>query len=134
MRISYSALNRMVEEKLATDEAYRNAVDEKGKLTLASGRALSDEAILGKLASLGLGMDRDEFLRRTRSYLSAQEMAEAVYADPAQRLSDADMDWVWIAFTCLWERWSPERPSFEMIDDRMQEGYKALARGDQHLA
>jgi tetratricopeptide (TPR) repeat protein len=134
MRISYSALNRILEEKAATDEAYRNALVRKGRVTLASGRALSDEALLGKLASLGLGMDRDEFLRRTRSYLSAQEMAEAVYDDPDQQLRDGDMDWVWIAFTCLWERWAPERPSFEMIDDRMQEGYKAQARGDQQAA
>jgi tetratricopeptide (TPR) repeat protein len=134
MRISYIALNRIVEDKMATDEAYRNALAQKGKLTLASGRALSDEALLGKLASLGLGMDRDEFLRRTRSYLSAQEMAEAVYANPPQRLSDEETEWVWIAFTCLWERWSPERPSLEMIDDRMQEGYKARARGDRQEA
>jgi hypothetical protein len=134
MKISYIALNRIVEDKAASDEAYRNALAQKGKLTLASGRALSDEALLGKLASLGLGMDREEFLRRTRSCVSAQEMAEAVYRNPPQRLSDADSDWVWIAFTCLWERWSPERLSLEMIDDRMQEGYKAQARGDQQAA
>jgi len=134
MRISFSAINRMVEEKIATDEAYRNAMSRKGKITLATGRALSDEALLGKLAAMGLSMDREEFLRRTRSCLSAQEMAETVYNDPPRQLSTEEMDWVWIAFTCLWERWSPERLSFEMLDDRMQEGYKAQARGDEEAA
>jgi hypothetical protein len=134
MRISYSTLNRLLEEKAATDEAYRNELVRKGRVTLASGRALADEALLAKLASLGLAMDRDEFLRRTRSYLSAQQMAEAVYDDPDLQIRDADKDWVWIAFTCLWERWSPQRPSFERIDDRMQEGYKARARGDEQAA
>jgi tetratricopeptide (TPR) repeat protein len=134
MRISFSAMNRILEEKIATDEAYRNSISQHGKIVLAAGRALSDEALLGKLAAMGLGMDRVEFLRRTRSCLSAQEMAEAVYDDPPRRLSNSESDWVWIAFTCLWERWSPERPSFEMIDDRMQEGYLAQERRDEQAA
>ncbi len=134
MRISYSAMNRIVEEKAASDEEYRNVLVRKGRITLATGRALSDGALLGKLASLGLGMDRDEFRRRTGSYLSAQEMAEAIYDDPGQPLREEEKDWVWIAFACLWERWSPERLSFEMIDDRMQEGYKAQARRDEQAA
>jgi tetratricopeptide (TPR) repeat protein len=134
MNLSYSTINRLTEEKAATDEAYRTALVWKGKVTLSSGRALSDEALLAKLASLGLSMDREEFRRRTCSYLSSQEMAEAVYDDPSHPLREQDKDWVWIAFTCLWERWSPERLSFEMIDDRMQEGYKAQARGEEQAA
>jgi tetratricopeptide (TPR) repeat protein len=134
MRISFSALNHFMEEKAATDEAYRTLLLQKGKVTLSTGRALSDEALLARLASLGLTVDRDEFLRQTRSYLSAEEMAQAVYRDPGLSVPEEDQDWVWIAFTCLWERWSPDRPSFEMIDDWMQEGYRAAARGDGQAA
>ena len=38
------------------------------------------------------------------------------------------MDWVWISLVCLWERWFPDRPNFEMLNDRMQAGYGAYNR------
>ncbi len=130
MRLAFIAVNRIVEEKAASDEAYREGLRKKGKVVLADGRALSDDELLAKLASVGLALDRARFLRGTESFVSAEEMAEAVYDHPALKIPDADQDWVWIAFTCLWERWSPERPSLEMIDDAMQAGYQAEAAGD----
>lgn len=43
-------------------------------------------------------------------------------------------DWVWIALTCLWERWCPEVPNFEMVDDKMQAGYAELNAGNLERA
>jgi hypothetical protein len=40
------------------------------------------------------------------------------------------VDWVWIATTCLWERWQPDLPNMEMVDDKMQAGYAAIRAGD----
>jgi hypothetical protein len=130
MNISFITLNRFVEDKAASDEDYRRQLQRRGKVLLSHGRALSDEALLAKLRSLDLGMDEDQFRTLSQRFFSAQEMAQAVYAGPGRDLDGQDQDWVWIAFTCLWERWLPDRPSLEMIDDRMQDGYKLVARDD----
>jgi hypothetical protein len=102
----------------------RRQLRKNGKALLSHGRALSDEELLAKLRTLGLALDRDRFRALSQGALSAQEMAQAVYR---QR----DEDWVWIAYTCLWERWQPDRPSMEMIDDWMQQGYKLRAARDE---
>jgi hypothetical protein len=40
--ISFNALNRIIEDKCASDAEYRAEYERKGKVTLATGRALSD--------------------------------------------------------------------------------------------
>ncbi len=134
MRFSIITINRFVEQKAASDAAYREELRKRGRVTLACGRALSDEELLARLASLGIHLDRAEFLRRSEPFVSAEEMARAVSDDPRLKIADRDQDWVWIAFTCLWERWSGERPSLEMIDDTMQEGYEADQARDETRA
>ncbi|MGD0886834.1 MAG: SEC-C metal-binding domain-containing protein [Thermodesulfovibrionales bacterium] len=37
---------------------------------------------------------------------------------------------MWICIAVLWERWFPESPSLEMLDDMMQGGYERLESGD----
>jgi hypothetical protein len=129
MNLSFITINRILEEHAATDEKVRRDLQEKGRVVLSDGRKLSDEDLLAKLRSLDLPMDRERFLTLSRSFISAQEMAQSVYKQLRQPLQPWAEDWVWIAFTCLWERWQPDRPSLEMLDDRMQEGYKAQERG-----
>jgi hypothetical protein len=41
-----------------------------------------------------------------------------------------DDDFVGIAATVRWERWLPERPSFETLDERMQDGDVSLSTND----
>ena len=43
-------------------------------------------------------------------------------------------DWIWIGLTVLWERWFPDRPNFEMIDDGMQAGYELMEKGQSKAA
>jgi hypothetical protein len=57
-------------------------------------------------------------------------MSEATIADAGIAIRDAEVDWVWIATTCLWERWQPDLANMEMVDDKMQAGYAALETGD----
>ena len=49
-------------------------------------------------------------------------------------IPDEQTDWVWIALTCLWERWRPDLANTEMLDDRMQAGYAALEDRDSPQA
>jgi len=130
MDISFITLNRIVEERAAVDEHVRQALEKTGRVLLSHGRAMSDEALLAKLRLLNLSLDKSQFLARSQRFLSAQEMAQALYKERGSALKGSDEDWIWIAFTCLWERWQPDRLSLEMIDDRMQEGYKAQKRRD----
>ena len=57
--------------------------------------------------------------------LSAQEICRTIItAEVRSRCKNPlDEDWVWLALTVLWERWFPERPNFEQLDEAMQAGY-----------
>ena len=57
-------------------------------------------------------------------------MSKAMIAGAETDIPDTQVDWVWIATTCLWERWQPDLPNMEMVDDKMQAGYAALEAGD----
>src|SRR5438034_1279958 len=130
MRLSFMTINRFVEARAVSDEGYGRALQQQGKALLAHGRALSDEALLAKLHALNLALDKKQFLTLAQPFFSTEEMACAVYRGPCRDIDERMKDWVWITFTCLWERWQPDRPSVEMIDDLMQEGYQTLKRGD----
>src|SRR4051812_881723 len=45
-----------------------------------------------------------------------------------------ESDWIWICLEALWRRWFPDRPSFEMLDDKMQAGYDLIGSRDAAAA
>src|SRR5206468_1564471 len=75
-------------------------------------------------------LDREQFLVLSQRFVSAEAMFRVVAEESGLDIAEEKKDWVWVAFTCLWERWQPERPSLEMLDDQMQAGYKAVAAHD----
>ncbi len=126
MSFSFIALNRVAENKAAQDADYRAELKRNGKVLLSEARALSDEALLAKLAEFGLALDREKLRKLVGEFLSAEAMYREVmkeYRPTAVRPKTGE-DWVWFAFTLLWERWFPDIPSLEMFDERMQEGYR----------
>jgi hypothetical protein len=126
MSISFMAMNRMLEERAAVDEDIRQQLQRNGKCTLSDGRALSDEELLQKLHSLGLTeVDRNWLDQVTQKVPSAQVLATAITKHSHLEIPAKQEDWVWFALVCLWERWFPDRPNFEMLDDQMQAGYQA---------
>jgi len=126
VNLSYIALNRIVEKRAAEDDAYRRTLQKRGRPVLSHGRGMPDEALLAKLRSLGFDAEPDLLSRLFTSFLSAQEMAETMICQAKVDIPDSEVDWVWIAVTCLWERWHPQLPNMEMVDDKMQAGYAAL--------
>jgi tetratricopeptide (TPR) repeat protein len=40
-----------------------------------------------------------------------------------------ESDWIWICLSALWQRWFPDQPCFELLDDKMQTGYELRASG-----
>ena len=115
--ISYMSTNRMVEDRAAKDAAYRRSLEKKGRPLLSHGRAMSDETLLAKLRGLGLDVDRERLLGTFSRFISAERMAKAMIADAPSPIPDAQTDWVWIALTCLWERWRPDLANTEMLAD-----------------
>ena len=130
MHMSFMAMNRMVEEQAAKDQAIRQILELNGRPLLSHGRDMSDDALAAKLRSLGFDADRQHLLNVFRRSISAEDMARAMLDSARPPVPHSEEDWVWIALTCLWERWLPEVLNTEMVDDRMQAGYAALEEGN----
>ena len=130
MRISTIAVNRMVENQIAESETYRRSVVESGRPFLSDGRTMSDDDLLSKLRSFRFAIDRGRLLEMVPRFASAQDMSEALFRDQVIDIPGTQEDWVWIALTCLWERWCPDVPNMEMVDDKMQAGYLKLQEGN----
>ena len=130
MHMSYIALNRIAEERATQDESYRRTLEQNHHPLLSHGRGMSDDELLARLRQLGLDAQRQQIVDGFRRFVSAQAMSEATIADAGITIPDAEVDWVWIATTCLWERWQPDVANMEMVDDKMQAGYAALKAGD----
>jgi hypothetical protein len=80
-----------------------------------------------RLSQLGVPYDPARFTEMTRGHDSAWEISEG-WSAGSPALSLADRDFLGLAACELWRRRVPERPSLEMIDDWVCEGYAYAAR------
>jgi len=106
----------------------RKELKRQGRGVLSDGRAMSDTQLLEKLHSFNLEIDRTHFETLARRHFSAEGMSDELLKKSRHEL-EVTADWVWIALACLWERWLPDQPSLEMIDDKMQLGYEVSGQG-----
>jgi hypothetical protein len=93
-------------------------------------RVLSSEVILERLASLGIVTAADEFVEQARTEHAASTIAAQWRERLAVSRQGVDDDFIDLAARVLWDRLLPERPSFEMLDERMQAGYAAFWAND----
>jgi hypothetical protein len=132
MDLSFIAIARIAESQAAKDKAYRAVLKRKGKTLLSDARTLSDADLLARLSGFDIALDRDSFHSLTKAFLSAEDIYRHLLKDyrlkPGQK--KMDLDWVWLSLTLLWERWFPDQPSFEMFNNRMQEGYRLQEQGE----
>jgi hypothetical protein len=129
MHISIVAMNRMAETQAEKDPSYKEGLKRHGKMLLSDARKLGDAELLGKLAIFNIRLDRESFPEQCTHALSAEDLGRSLAQLPTFRPASRvmDEDWLWLGLTVLWQRWCPNVPSFERLDDRMQEGY--LLRG-----
>ncbi|MGH9766149.1 MAG: SEC-C metal-binding domain-containing protein [Blastocatellia bacterium] len=132
--ISWVAMDRMVARKMADDAKYREKVADRPMRS--SARYLSDGELLAKLRSFGVELDRSSIEGLCDESLSAQEIARPLIAKCAFKTTKEEMegDWIWVCVEALWRRWFPDEPSFEMLDDKMQEGYELNNSGQVKAA
>jgi tetratricopeptide (TPR) repeat protein len=128
--ISWVAMDRIVEKERAANPAYRQA--STGKVLRSDARFLSDGELLAKLRSFAIQLDRPSLQRLCAGALSAEEIAEPLLDQRTfhGRQDQMESDWIWICLAALWQRWFPEEPSFESLDDKIQAGYELRAPGN----
>lgn len=97
--------------------------------TISRVRAMDTETLVATLARLGVHVDRVTFMAAAAEQFSAWDVS--LDWEP---IAGADAELLGLIACELWRRWLPELPSLEMIDERMQDGYDALERGDAPLA
>jgi hypothetical protein len=87
--------------------------------------ALKDEELLEKLGGCGLHLDRDLLRQWSAEDGSAEELTRRLIVQDGNQshLAGEQLTWVWAAIQVLWERWFPESPSFETLDERIAGGY-----------
>ena len=128
--ISWVALDRIVERKMASDAKYRKQA--AGRPRRSDAKRLTDGEVLAKLRSFGVELDRPSLERLCDQALSAEEITRPLLEQCAfkSRGEDLESDWIWICLASLWQRWFPDKPCFELLDDKMQAGYELLASRD----
>jgi hypothetical protein len=127
--ISWVAMDRIVERKRATDAVYRKQA--AGKVLRSDAKLLTDGDLLAKLRSFGIELDQSALARLCSQALSAEEIAKPLldqrtFHDKHQQM---ESDWIWICLSALWQRWFPDQPCFELLDDKIQAGYDLPASG-----
>jgi len=126
--ISWVAIDRIMERKIASDATYRRQA--AGRPLRSHGQRLTDGELLGKLRAFGIDLDRASLEPLCAKALSAEEIVTPLLAQRTfTQRKERESDWIWICVSTLWQRWFPDRPSFELLDDRMQAGYDLLESG-----
>ena len=120
-------------EETDAKENVRRELEHAGNPLRSSADSLSDDELLTKLRSFGLDVDRDGVERLCAGALSAQEVAEPIL-DTLKLGDETTVDWLWISLLALWQRWWPDRPSLELLDDKIQAGYAQDPEIDPHAA
>lgn len=102
----------------------------------SDGERLTDGELLAKLRSFGIEIDRASLGRLCDETLSAEEITKPWLENHTfkTRREALESDWIWICVVVLWQRWFPDKPSFERLDDKIQAGYDRMETGDSMAA
>ena len=132
--LSWVALDRFAEKERAKDATFRK--QSARKVLRSDAQPLTDDDLLAKLRSFGIELDRPSLERLCREALSAEELATP-WLDQRTfhgRQAEMESDWIWVCLTTLWQRWFPDQPGFELLDDKMQAGYEVQGPGEAPAA
>jgi hypothetical protein len=127
---SFVAIDRVIERERASNPAYRKRI--AGRPLRSDARRLTDSELVERLRSLGIEMDPAILGGLCDKSLSAEAIVNSLVEQSVltRMPRGLDEDWIWICLSALWQRWYPNKPSFEMLDDKMQSGYEMRDAGD----
>lgn len=93
---------------------------------------LTDEQLLAKLSSLGIALDREALGRLCAQNLGAAQVTQRLM-DPTTfkgRGGQSPIHQIENCVAHLWQRWFPDRPCFDRLEDKMLTGYELIEAGD----
>jgi len=93
---------------------------------------LSTEELVARLSKLGVDASHEAYLGYAEARSSAWAIGEQWRATIERPLSRYQEDLIGLGACELWKRYLPQRPSMEMLDDWMAQGYERLWEHD-HL-
>jgi len=102
-------------------ETDRAGIERSGRPSIGEARESPTAELVGILTPYTGPLDEEDFRRRVSRFPSAEAMTRSLLA--GRDADGRDVERVWLALRVLWERWAPDAPSFERLDDRMQRGY-----------
>lgn len=126
MDISIIAMNRMLENSIKEGKIHAEALVNNKKTVLSDIRGLEDKLIIDKLNSFGVDINKAAFFESIKKHPSSEEYYVWLMGEKKLKLKGLDEDILWMCLTVLWERWFPEIPNFEMVDDKIYSGYMLL--------
>jgi tetratricopeptide (TPR) repeat protein len=120
---SWVAIDRFAQKERARDARFRK--QNADKVLRSDAKNLTDDGLLAKLRSFGIELDRPALERLCRVALSAEEIATPLLDQRTfhERQAEMESDWIWVCLTALWQRWFPDQPCFELLDDKIEAGY-----------
>ena len=92
----------------------------------------SDEQLLAKLSSLGVALDRESLGRLCEHTLGAVQVTQRL-VDPTTfkgRGGQVQIHQIENCVAHLWQRWFPDQPSFDRLEDKMLAGYDLIEARD----
>lgn len=90
---------------------------------------LDTDQIVQKLSVFEIDAEKDAFIAFAEGDMSAWNVSLRWLANIESPPTGDDEDFVCFAACELWKRYLPERPSMEMVDDWVQEGYDLSSTG-----
>ena len=128
MKMSWVTLDRICEEERISDKTISRLIEGSNRPLRSGAGQLSDEDLLGKLRGFGFELDRRSLAQLCEGALSAEEVARPLMDSCGFRdgLEEMQGDWIWICLVCLWQRWWPDKVCLELLDDKVQAGYREL--------
>jgi tetratricopeptide (TPR) repeat protein len=132
LKMSWVTLDRICEEQMRSDANIRQLLEDSCRPLRSWAVELSNEELLEKLRGFGLDLDRAALERLCEGALSAEEIARQLIDQCDFRTTEEriDGDWIWICLVSLWQRWWPEKVCLELLDDKIQAGYRELEHRD----
>ena len=130
---SWVAIDRFAEKERAIDAKFRK--QNADKVLRSDAKPLTDDELLAKLRSFDIELDRPWLERHCREALSAEEIATPLLDQRTfhGRQGEMESDWIWVCLTTLWQRWFPDQPCFELLDDKIEAGYDLQGSAACHI-
>lgn len=98
----------------------------KGETLLSDARKMQESELIERLLALGFDIRREMLEPMVASMKSAADLEDELIRRFKVTLSDMDDDFVYVALTALWERWFPDVPNGEMLEESLQRGYRLV--------